>query len=303
MAIRKRQSGVAGRDRRGRVHLRLQVDPVTGAEAVTLETAVFKESWQNELLVGAVNTARGILRERATVEGTAALARNVMAATSRLNDGLLARVPPGTVACKSGCDHCCYQSVGVTPPEALAIWRHLTATLSAAELAALAARIAEVHEQTRRMTSGERFSPEHPCPFLAEGCCSIYEVRPLACRGMNALDAGECATRLRDPDARAAFLAGGPGGRSFMEPIRAAHAVSAGLQIGLSELYQLDMRPLELSAAMHALFSGPESADGWVDGGRTFESAVRAEWATDAALRELSGALPGGDAGDPDRGS
>jgi hypothetical protein len=42
------------------------------------------------------------------------------------------------VACRAGCDHCCYQAVGVTAPEALAIVAHLRSALSAAELATFA---------------------------------------------------------------------------------------------------------------------------------------------------------------------
>lgn len=275
------------------MHLRLHVDRVSGGEAVTLQTPVFKEPWQNDLLAGTANTVRGLLGDEPSVDRAVALARNVLAATSRLNDALLARAPAGKVACKVGCDHCCHQSVGLTPPEALAIRDHLQKTLSGPELARVAGRIAEAHERTAALSSAERFSPEIPCPFLSAGRCSIYEVRPLACRGMNALDADECATRLRDPDARAAFLAGGRGGRSFMEPIRAAHAVSAGLQIALAELYRLDMRPLELTAAMHALLCAAEpAAEAWIAGERSFESAVRPEWDADAALRELGGALP-----------
>jgi hypothetical protein len=44
---------------------------------------------------------------------------------------------------------------------------------------------------------------------------------------------------------------------------------------------------------MHALLSAAEpAAEGWISGEWSFESAVRPEWGTDAALRELSGALP-----------
>jgi hypothetical protein len=112
---------------------------------------------------------------------------------------------------------------------------------------------------------------------------------------MNSLDAQECATRLRDPQTRAAFLAEGGGGHSFMEPIRAFHAVSAGLQLGLSELYQLDMRPLELTAALHLLLGGPETAPlEWIRGQRSFDSAVSADTRTDSRLRLLGGAVDEG---------
>ena len=103
---------------------------------------------------------------------------------------------------------------------------------------------------------------------------------------MNSLDAGECEQRLRDPAARAAFLADGVGGHSFLEPIRAFHAVSAGMQLGVSELYGLDMQPLDLVAALDLLLNGPEAIpDAWIAGGT--RSNRRA--APTAAMRPVSG--------------
>src|SRR3954447_19999638 len=280
------------RDSNGRLHLSVHRDPVGGGEALTLDVPVFEEAWQNDLAAAAANTAHGILRGQPTVERTVELARKAMAATSRMADGMLARAPEGAVACKAGCDHCCHQAVGVTAPEALAIFDHLKSTRSSGELARVAANIAARHAQTSHLSSDERFSPEHPCPFLDAGTCSIYDARPLACRGMNSLDAGECATRLRDPQARAEFLASGRGGHSYLEPIRAFHAISADFQLGLSELYHLDMRPLELTATMQLLLAGPEWGPGdWMGGRKPFESAVRADATPDEGLQDLSGAL------------
>jgi Fe-S-cluster containining protein len=280
------------RDARGRLHLALHRDAVTGDEGLALEVPVFEGPWQNEIAAGTANTAYRTLGSEATLEGTVDLARNVMAATSRLTEGLLARAPAGAVACRAGCDHCCHQAVGVTPPEALAILDHISRTFSDAELEAVGARVAQLTAQTRGLSAADRFSPDHPCPFLRSGQCSIYEVRPLSCRGMNSLDAGECEKRLRDPDARAAFLAGNFGGHSFMEPIRAFHAVSAGLQIALDELYSLDMRPLDLTAAMDLLLNGPESIPAeWMIGKTPFESARSVDADDDPRLRELSGKL------------
>jgi len=261
---------------------------------VLLKTPVFKESWQNEVLAGAANTAFGILGSEPDVERAVALAKNAMAATSRLADGLLARAPAGAVACKAGCDHCCYQSVGVTALEALAIAAHLRTTLSTEALGAVARHVAETYRATRGLSTAERFSPNHPCVFLEAGRCSVYEVRPLSCRGMNSLDAGECATRLREPEARAAFLATGAGSRSFMEPIRAFHAVSAGLQLSLSELYGLDMRPLDLVAAIHLLLNGPPSmVEAWLAGDTPFDEALGGDSTGSLGIDELSGRLGG----------
>jgi hypothetical protein len=78
-----------------------------------------------------------------------------------------------------------------------------------------------------------------------------------------------------------------------MEPIRAFHAVSAGLQLGLAELYALDMRPLDLIAAVHLLLTGPQStAARWVAGEPAFESTLGSDSTDSAEIRQLSGALP-----------
>jgi Fe-S-cluster containining protein len=291
-AEQRRQKAAVRRDTAGRAHLDIYRDPASGSARVSLRAAIFEGDWQNEIATASANTALGTMREQPSVARAVELARNAMGATSRLSDGLLARAPAGTVACRPGCDHCCYQVVGVTPPEALAIADHLRNDVPHTERERIAARVSEAHERARGLTSVERFSPEHPCPFLESGHCTIYAVRPLACRGMNSLSASECAKRLREPEARAAFLTNGVGSHSFLEPIRAFHAISAGLQLGLSELYHLDMQPLELTAAVHLLLTGPRSlAAEWIAGQSAFASARASDKAEDVRMRELSGVL------------
>ena len=273
------------------MHLALLRDPATGSESLQLTRPVFEEPWQNELVLAVANTVRSFCKSRPDGERTVALAEHLMAATSRLADGLLASAQ-ATVACKAGCDHCCHQVVGVTAPEALAIAQHVRQHWSPGELSALAARVADEFQRSRGLSSAERFSPEHPCPLLNAGKCSVYEVRPLACRGVNSLSESDCATRLREPEARAAFLANGSGGQSYLEPIRAFHAMSAGLQLGLSELYHLDMRPLDLTAALQLLLNGAASSQSdWLAGRKSFELAVREEQTNDVELRRTSGAV------------
>ncbi len=275
-AERKRRKERAFRDDAGRVHLALLRDPATGRESVALKKPLYPEQWQNDLVQSAANTALGVLEHDATLERVVELARSMMASTSRLVAGLLARAPQGSIACKSGCDHCCHQIVGVTAPEVLAIFEHLKQTRTDVELAELKAHVARLYERAQGLPSHERFSPEHPCVFLRDGRCSIYDARPLACRGVNSLDADDCATRLRDPGARAEFLEQGHGGRCYLEPLRAFRAVSAGLQLSLSELYRLDTRALDLLAAMHVLLQANANAGhAWMSGQQPFQSALR----------------------------
>jgi len=269
-----------------RVHLELYRDPRSGRESFGFAQPLFEERWQNEVAASAVNTTAGVLGETATLERILELTRRAMSSTSRLVLGLLAQAPRGEIACRAGCDHCCHVVVGVTAPEALTIFDHLRRTLSSDAWTRLSLRIARFLEETRGLPSAARFSPRYPCVFLEAGCCSIYEVRPFACRGMNSLDARECEVRLHDPEARARFAEHG-GGRLFLEPVRAFRAVSAGLQLGLAELYGLDMRPLELCAALHALLQGgPSVVTAWISGGRPFDAALQNRQPTEVSAHE-----------------
>jgi Fe-S-cluster containining protein len=281
------------RDQSGRVHLIVRTNPRDGRAVLALRAPLFNEPWQNEIAASAANSVYQTLNEKLELAPVLSSTRALMDATSKLADGLLARAANGSVACKAGCDHCCYQSVGVTPAEALTIVAHLHEHRSEGELLDFKEHIRAARERTRSLSAEERFSPEHPCPFLKDARCTIYEVRPLSCRGMNSLDANECSDNLRDPEARARFVRDGSGGRSFLEPIRAFHAISAGLQLSLSEVFHLDMRPLDLTAAVHELLNGsPELTGDWLSGKPALAMALGGDSTKDPRSRELIGAVP-----------
>lgn len=71
-------------------------------------------------------------------------------------------------ACARGCGHCCHVSVPITQMEARYMGENLGIT--PVEL-----KQSVKHELTE-------YGSHTPCPFLANGECSIYEVRPLTCR-------------------------------------------------------------------------------------------------------------------------
>jgi len=76
-------------------------------------------------------------------------------------------VPP---ACGAGCAACCLRpEVPVSQLELLGIWWYVVERLPAEERLRLNERLLR-HRDSRT------------CPFLAEGRCSIYPLRPLACR-------------------------------------------------------------------------------------------------------------------------
>lgn len=275
---RKGKSATASPTRKssGRVYLQLVYDRANHRAHLTLTVPVFEHDWQNQLVLGVANTAYSLLTEHRSSDQVERLAENAMSAAARLGDNFIAQAR-GAVACRSGCAHCCYQSVGVTPPEALRIFAYLKATLSETEWENLKRLLSERGAETRDLSSNERFSPEHPCPFLQNAACSIYPVRPLSCRGANSLDALDCERRLHNPKERERFLRDGSGGRMLLEPVRATQALSAGMQLALSEHFNLDMRPLDLILAMDLLLRrGQEVIDKWLKGEPAFASALGA---------------------------
>jgi Fe-S-cluster containining protein len=106
------------------------------------------------------------------------------------------------IACRNGCNFCCHIAVSATLVEIDLIASHVRSTWSAAATEALMTRI----ESTYRMTVDDRMATRTPCPFLVEGSCSIYAVRPFACRRQVSIDASLCEKALDGDDANFPFI-------------------------------------------------------------------------------------------------
>ena len=75
--------------------------------------------------------------------------------------------------CKKGCSYCCHHPVSITPQEAALIGDYIGRKPS------------KPRHQEYRHESRE------PCPFLKDAACSIYKVRPIACRTFFTYDSVE----------------------------------------------------------------------------------------------------------------
>jgi Fe-S-cluster containining protein len=160
--------------------------------------------------------------ERPTLTVLEAAAR-LREETDRHVSGRLQALPQAgaEVSCRAGCAACCRQLVVVSPLEAHAIAAHVAAdpALEAAVLARVAewrARVAETEGLAERLQRFEDaggylrgaeggalelayWAARLPCPFLEGDRCSIYPVRPFACREHHVVsDPTLCA---EDPDA------------------------------------------------------------------------------------------------------
>lgn len=158
----------------------------------------------------AVNTPAGRLNTVLDVPTGFVPITSIVPLTRRLGEEILkleehqSRSSGRAVSCRMGCAACCRMLVPLSPPEAFslleyveqlpeerqaAIGRKLAA--SKAELAAqdLLHRLESVADAERPIPDEELepinrayYALRHPCPFLENEMCSIYEARPAACR-------------------------------------------------------------------------------------------------------------------------
>jgi Fe-S-cluster containining protein len=92
----------------------------------------------------------------------------------------------GTIHCKRGCAGCCSLNVRCTLTEAVALAPHLTDRQIEA-IHRHAEKLKQIDHDSSDLKSFLKASRDQvgPCPLLdADGACSVYEHRPLACRAL-----------------------------------------------------------------------------------------------------------------------
>ena len=119
----------------------------------------------------------------------------------RLDGALAAAVAAAEVkpACRAGCWYCCHFKVEVRAEEAFAIVDHVREHFTQEQSRRLRQEVADNAKVMRRATPAEQLEANLKCPFLAEGVCSIYEVRPARCRTFHATDVEICRESYEQP--------------------------------------------------------------------------------------------------------
>ncbi len=110
---------------------------------------------------------------------------------------IAARIDGGNFACESGCDWCCRQLIVMTnKADGRAMLAAARANRSARDYRELKRGLREQAEAIAALTHEQAEVRQWPCPFLADGKCSIYSQRPVACRSVFSSDASCCRAML-----------------------------------------------------------------------------------------------------------
>jgi Fe-S-cluster containining protein len=213
-------------------------------------------------------------RVKALVVGTMSCGRNEAAALAlasqalSLADQLIDYFEsenhlPHPIACREGCNFCCFNQVEATPPEALLIGHHVAKNFSTEEKGGLMTRVT----RSLNLKAGKskkkiaRLRHQLPCPLLMDGRCSIYPVRPLVCRAMHTFEAAACDQELKGGKL-------GPGAY-YAHRYEFVWSISSGLQNGCREV-GCQTGVLDLTHALHDFFSRENPVERWISGEEVF---------------------------------
>lgn len=101
--------------------------------------------------------------------------------------------------CAKGCNYCCYFKIDLRAHEALVIAEYIKKRLTAAQLNRIVATASDNADKIRKLSVKEHLSHNFKCPFLHDGACSIYIVRPLKCRNFHATIVPRCKKSFDEP--------------------------------------------------------------------------------------------------------
>lgn len=117
------------------------------------------------------------------------------------HDQRIASAPDvSTLACRAGCTWCCHFSVDVRAVEVFGIVEFVERTFTAEDKARVYAEIHANSVALDKLDEFERMRRNVKCPFLSQGRCTIYPVRPQTCRNYHATSAVGCQQSYEDPD-------------------------------------------------------------------------------------------------------
>jgi Fe-S-cluster containining protein len=182
------------------------------------------------------------------------------------HDALIASAPDfGSLACTAGCTWCCHFTVDVRAAEVFAILDFVEHTFAPQEKARVHQEVRANSVALQGLTEEERATRNLKCPFLNEGRCTVYPVRPQTCRNYHATDEAGCRQSYEEPEnldidpdfAPGVYQAGGAHVEAVSTAIR-----DAGY----------DVDAYELNAALAAALAEPEARVRFESGQKPFSS-------------------------------
>lgn len=191
------------------------------------------------------------------------------------------------LACAKGCAFCCYMRVEVVAPEAFLIADYLRKRLRQDQISEVRSIAAKNWGRLAPLSFAARQKISMPCPLLQNGCCSVYPVRPMACRTYHSTDVGKCRSDFEN----GTFFERGD---SFLLGVRySGLAVQSAVLTSFSKA-GYDARTYDLNAALDRVLESSTAERRWKAKKKAFDASLVA---TDLFAESTSGsaAVSGGE--------
>lgn len=204
----------------------------------------------------------------------AAFGANVLEAT------LKRQIAGEPVACRRGCAHCCKSLVTVSAPEVLWVAAEVRRQGSDA-----VATVLETARARGGRSAEDLLRDKLDCPLLADGACSVYVARPLACRQLFSLSAEACQRAVEHGTQDVPLL---------MPPMQLGELVRTMLFAAMRAEGMAEIG-YDLSEALVVALSAEDTESRWLAGEDVFAGVrssrrpERAQAATDKVVAVLRG--------------
>jgi Fe-S-cluster containining protein len=128
-------------------------------------------------------------------------ALRALASSQQRHDARIAAAPDfATLACRAGCTWCCHFSVDVRAVEVFRILEFVEQSFTADEKARVYAEIRVNSAALNAQGESQRATRNVKCPFLWQGSCTVYPVRPQTCRNYHATNVAGCQQSYEEPE-------------------------------------------------------------------------------------------------------
>jgi Fe-S-cluster containining protein len=189
--------------------------------------------------------------------------RALYASIDQLLDAFLqrAKAEGQPVSCKKGCAWCCHQAVFAVTHEFLYLNEYVQKHFSKDAQEGVLARAREKVKISLNSSVEEQLKIRAACPFLKGGSCSVYAVRPMACRIYLSASVASCKKEHDRPSDTRNF----PGLFDF--PLRAGRMMNEGFVAYLKQS-GLQVSELPLEQGFSSMVSMGQSTGDWLKSGK-----------------------------------
>ncbi|GET32861.1 hypothetical protein PbJCM13498_17240 [Prolixibacter bellariivorans] len=167
------------------------------------------------------------------------------------------------IDCRLGCSWCCHQQVLVMPAEMLLIVDFIEKNFDKETKGAILRRAVDKDENVKKLSPEKVLLAKIPCPLLRDGSCSVYQVRPMACRIYLSSNVDSCFQEFHHPEKPDIFP------ELFDFPLHAGRMLNGGLIHYLKEK-GISIYENRLEKILRLLLTEPDKGTKWLMGEEDF---------------------------------